>query len=347
MAKVNFSRGSQISYNNLRIKDEGTIYVCTDTGNVYMGSALLFDSDAFVHASISGKTITFTQHGDGARPNSVSLSLSSFQTAEEVQAAINAAMSALLKFKGSIAPRDVTSSLLVADNEGNVYNLSDDLEITSQNAALFVQGAVTVGDTLAEGTNIVVVQDPNGISAVYKFDVLSGLVDLSGYVEKPTRFSEGSIAEFDNTGGIRDSGYRTSNFKTVQTAVQDPTASGDTVEFISNITQNANGVISASKKTVRSATTAVAGIVQLTDSHTSTSTTTAATPKNVKEAYDLAASKVADVKTGTTAAGATTIVDGTSHVATILTETAYNASSNKFATMADVMDATPYWIELD
>lgn len=38
-------------------------------------------------------------------------------------------------------------------------------------------------------------------------------------------------------------------------------------------------------------TTEVRGVVQLTDSHTSTDTSTAATPKNVKEAYDLAASK--------------------------------------------------------
>ena len=53
--------------------------------------------------------------------------------------------------------------------------------------------------------------------------------------------------------------------------------------------------------TIRAATTAVDGIVQLTDSVSSTSTTTAATPNSVKTAYDVAFGRVSSVDLATTA----------------------------------------------
>lgn len=53
--------------------------------------------------------------------------------------------------------------------------------------------------------------------------------------------------------------------------------------------------------TIRAATTAVDGIVQLTDSVSSTSITTAATPNSVKTAYDVAFGRVSSVDLATTA----------------------------------------------
>lgn len=103
-------------------------------------------------------------------------------------------------------------------------------------------------------------------------------------------------------------------FKLKQTAKTDPTASGTTLTAIATISQDANGEITATKKTIQDGTTSQKGVVQLTDSHTSTSTTTAATPKNVKEAYDLAAGKQDPIT-----------FDGT-----------YNASTNKAATVSSV-----------
>ena len=55
-------------------------------------------------------------------------------------------------------------------------------------------------------------------------------------------------------------------------------------------------------------TTTTKGIVQLEDSHTSTSTTTAAMPKNVKEAYDLANGKYSKPGTGIPSTDMTTAV---------------------------------------
>ena len=106
-------------------------------------------------------------------------------------------------------------------------------------------------------------------------------------------------------------------FKLKQTAKSDPTASGTTITAIDSISQNENGDITATKKTIRSATTSQSGVVQLLDSHASTATDKAATPKNVKEAYDLANGKQDPIT-----------FDGT-----------YNASTNKAATVSTVTNA--------
>ena len=80
-------------------------------------------------------------------------------------------------------------------------------------------------------------------------------------------------------------------YKPMQEPVASPSASGTAIQFIDLMSQDATGRMTATKKTVRTGSTSQTGVLQLTDSHTSTSTTTAATPKNVKEAYDLANGK--------------------------------------------------------
>ena len=80
-------------------------------------------------------------------------------------------------------------------------------------------------------------------------------------------------------------------YKPMQEPVASPSASGTAIQFIESVSQDATGRMTATKKTVRTGSTSQTGVLQLTDSHSSTSTTTAATPKNVKEAYDLANGK--------------------------------------------------------
>lgn len=92
-------------------------------------------------------------------------------------------------------------------------------------------------------------------------------------------------------------------FKLIQNAVSDPTSSGSAIDFIATITQDENGEITATKKAVRIANGSQSGIVAgLSDSHTSTSSASdgvAATPKAVKDAYDLAAGKASKVANAT------------------------------------------------
>ena len=79
-----------------------------------------------------------------------------------------------------------------------------------------------------------------------------------------------------------------SSFKLLQDAVADPAAEGTSITFIDTISQDTNGDIAATKKTVRSASTSQTGVVKLSNATNSTSATLAATPKAVKAAYDLA-----------------------------------------------------------
>ena len=76
------------------------------------------------------------------------------------------------------------------------------------------------------------------------------------------------------------------NYKPLQTAKSSPTASGNTTSFLDTVSQDTNGVITATKKTITSASTSASGIVQLNDTLTSTSTTLAATANAVKTVND-------------------------------------------------------------
>lgn len=225
MAKAKFARGSQAAYNALKNSnqlDADTIYTCKDSGNIYLGTYLLFESDAFKQVSISGKTVTFTTHGQFGVTGTKTLDLSAFATTEEVAAAI----SSVYKPAGSLAKSGIVSSLFIADNEGKVYNITEEFTVGTGEGevspTLFVDAAA--GNTYPAGTNIVIINTAaSGQSAVYKFDVLTGFIDLSGY-------------------------------KTKQNAVADPTpteqGAGDTLYMIDTISQNENGVITPTKKKV-------------------------------------------------------------------------------------------------
>ena len=56
-------------------------------------------------------------------------------------------------------------------------------------------------------------------------------------------------------------GHTHSEYKVLQTAKTSPTASGTDISFIDTISQDANGEITATKKSVRSATTSQTGVV--------------------------------------------------------------------------------------
>ena len=88
--------------------------------------------------------------------------------------------------------------------------------------------------------------------------------------------------------------------------VSAPSASGNTTSFIDSISQT-NGKISATKKTITSASTSATGIVKLNDAVNSTSTTTAATANAVKKAYDKAAEAAADAASRVATNGSSTM----------------------------------------
>lgn len=94
---------------------------------------------------------------------------SGYQTSSQVETAINNKIGSTYKAKGSVAFANLPS--LTSSNEGNVYNVTDAFTTTAD----FVEGA---GNSYPAGTNVVIV---NTTGSTYKYDVLSGFVDLSGY----------------------------------------------------------------------------------------------------------------------------------------------------------------------
>jgi len=82
---------------------------------------------------------------------------------------------------------------------------------------------------------------------------------IGGKADKVTGATNGNLAAFDSNGNLVDSTAKPSDFKTVQTAVSDPTASGNATSFIDSISQNTNGDITVSKKTVSTVTASTSG----------------------------------------------------------------------------------------
>ena len=332
MANVKLARGTQSAYNALASKDSDTIYVCTDTGNLYLGSTVLFEPNAYVDSSISGKTVTFTTHGPNGTAGSDTLDLSTFATTSEVSEAISTAISSAYKPSGTIAKSGIVSGLLIADNQGNVYNVSEAFTVGTGTGevspTLFVDAVA--GNSYPAGTNIVVINTAaSGQTAVYKFDVLSGFIDLSGYATKVSGATSGNFAALDANGNLTDSGHKHSDYKTKQTAKSDPTADGTTAEFIATISQDTNGVITATKKTVQNASSSVNGLM---------------TSAQYDKLAGIASGAQVNVLEGVQVNGTDLAI--TSKKVNLVTNTAYDASTNKLATMSDLSSATLVWIEL-
>lgn len=125
---------------------------------------------------------------DSVRPNSHDLVES-----VAVYSAINNALSSVYTARGDISVAELTSSLLVAANVGNVYELSD----SGITTALFLQGA---GVPLVAGDNVGIIQaGPN----TYLFNKMAGAFDLTKYQEKDlAQAVEGETTVEDALGAL-------------------------------------------------------------------------------------------------------------------------------------------------
>jgi len=86
---------------------------------------------------------------------------------------------------------------------------------------------------------------------------LSNFIDETNYYTKAELTGEAGVLKgYSPAGHNHDSAY-----KPKQTAKTSPAASGADISFIDTISQNADGEITATKKSVRSATTSQTGVV--------------------------------------------------------------------------------------
>ena len=90
-------------------------------------------------------------------------------------------------------------------------------------------------------------------------------------------------------GGVEHAYWQSSDgeFKLIQSAIGDPTASGNAIEFIATFSQNENGEVTVTKKIIYTATNTQAGIVTLSDAYDGTETAAtggkAVTPKALSD----------------------------------------------------------------
>ena len=226
-------------------------------------------------------------------------------SAETVEAALAELLGKIQALPSAIIPKGTRtfsqlapSTDLAAGCLGFMWNISDAFTTTAD----FAEGA---GKSIPAGANIYVANVGTVAEPSYKYDIFQGMYDLSGYALKSEMAIEdvsgdstkknitlktglsqqvlvahqdisgkadkdsdavtGNIAEFDANGNPVDSGHALSEYKTKQTAKTDPSADGSGVDFIDSITQDANGEITAHKKTVQSASASQAGLMSSSD----------------------------------------------------------------------------------
>ena len=115
--------------------------------------------------TIPTKTSDLTNDGDGTQG-------STFATTDEVDEAIAEQIGKVYQPKGSVTFANLPA--LGASELGNVYNVTDAFTTTAD----FKEGA---GLSVPAGSNVAIINDGTEQNPVYKYDLLSGIVDLTNY----------------------------------------------------------------------------------------------------------------------------------------------------------------------
>lgn len=134
-------------------------------------------SDARTPVSHTHTLSEITDAGTAASKNSTSsVTAGSTDLVESgaVKTAIDNAISGAYKHAGTKTCAELISSLLIASNNGNVYNITDNGTTTSD----FIEGQ---GLPIRAGDNVGIAKISDSI---YKFDLLSGFIDTSNFITK-------------------------------------------------------------------------------------------------------------------------------------------------------------------
>lgn len=117
---------------------------------------------------------------------------SDFQTGTEVEAAINAKISTVLKPSGSILFANLPA--LSASVCNNIYDISDAFTTTSD----FVEGS---GKSYPAHTNVAIINVGTSANPTYKYDTYGSLIDTSGFVltSEMTTISNSEIDDIIDT----------------------------------------------------------------------------------------------------------------------------------------------------
>ena len=194
--------------------------------------------------------------------NSITSGSTDLAEAGAVADAIDAAVVSAYHPGGAKTCAELTSALLIAANEGKVYNMSDSGTTTAD----FIEGA---GVAIGIGADVAVIQVTGG----YKFNLLPGIVDTSGLQPKNLTASvesqstvegalgalstnkaakvsggtTGNLASLDANGNPADSGKKASDFieKSQTAGLVKNDGSIDETPYVSDISGKADKVENA------------------------------------------------------------------------------------------------------
>lgn len=141
----------------------------------------------------------------------------------------------------------------------NTTNKSDISSLKSDVSTLQSDNTTNKSDISANKQSISALQD--NFSSLQN-DVSTNKSDISNLKSDNTT-NKSDIADLKTSQGTQDTSIKAlqDGKKDVQTAVSDPTASGTTITAIDTISQDAQGKITVTKKTIRSASTSQSGVV--------------------------------------------------------------------------------------
>lgn len=260
-------------------------------------------------------------------------------TGANVEAYVASQIGAAYKAKGSIAFANLPTP--GSGYQGFVYNVTDAFTTTSS----FVEGA---GKSYPAGTNVVCV---NTTGSTYAWDVLTGMVDISG---KQDKITASGILKGDGAGGVTAAAAGTDYVKSVSTGTSgtvEVSGSGelkvdlpDLGNFVgskgdsSNQTPGFGGTFKA-----LSATVDKFGRITALDEHTVTipSATAVATGQTGAKNGLMSADQAAALATaGTTASNNATARKTTLKTAidTMYSRTTYPDKQSLYAALADMDD---------
>lgn len=170
-----------------------------------------------------------------------------------------------VQFKVKEEDGKITGVSVTTDNTVNATDVNNAITaaIGNLDAAVSVIAPSATITSIAETDGVISIT--SGAIAITTSQITDFQATLDGKADKKIPSTAGNIATLDANGNLTDGGYGLDHYKTVQTAVTDPTADGTGVTFIDSITQDTNGVITPHKKTVRNATAEQAGLMSAQD----------------------------------------------------------------------------------
>ena len=147
----------------------------TQTSSEYVWSSQKTQLELTNVAANASSALSTAISGEVSARNSAITSAVSAEASAR-NSAIAAAISSTYKPAGSKTVSELISSLLIENNLGNVYNITDSGETTAD----FVEGA---GKPIRAGDNVGIVDVGTSETPSYKFDLLAGMIDTSAFVQ--------------------------------------------------------------------------------------------------------------------------------------------------------------------